>query len=107
MPPARVPAAAGVWSWTDPLRKLKRRRRRFASFCFLGAGIALGSAVYLLLTRADRTFDPLHLPLFLGLVALMIALYWLGANAEAEVTKIDEEIAELEAEAIRLLNQRG
>lgn len=98
--------AAGVWGWIAPLRKLRRRRRRFASLCFLAAGIAFGSGIYLVITRAERAFDPAHLPIFAGLVLLLVALFWLGTSAEAEIAKIDEEIADLEAEAVRLLEHR-
>ena len=98
--------ASGVWRWTTPLRRLRRRRRRFASLCFLGAGIAVGSAFYLVVTRVHQTFDPHHFPIFAGLVLLIVLLFWLGASAEGEVARIEAEIAELEAEAVRQL-ERG
>ena len=99
-------SAAGIWGWIAPLRALRRRRRRFASSCFLAAGIAFGNLLYLVLTRAERTFDRLHLPIVFVLVTLMGALFWMGASAEGEVTKIEREIDELEAEAVRRL-ERG
>jgi hypothetical protein len=94
-----------VWQWTSPLRALRKRRRRFASASFLAAGVAFGTAVYLVVAHAERTFQPARFPFFAGLVALMVALVWLGASAENEVQRIDEEIAEIEAEAVRLLDQ--
>ncbi len=99
--------AAGVWGWIAPLRRLRRRRRRFASACFLAAGIAFGSLVYLVLTRVDRVFDATHFPIFAGLVILMVGLFYLGASAESEIARIEQEIADLEAEATRLLAHRS
>jgi hypothetical protein len=96
-----------VWGWIAPLRALRRRRRRFASLCFLGAGVAFGTSVYLVLTRVERAFDAAHFPILAGLVVLMVMLFHLGASAEAEVAKLEQEIAELEAEAVRLLGQRS
>jgi hypothetical protein len=59
-----------------------------------------------LLTRVERTFDNAHLPLFVALVLILVAMFVLGASAESEVQRIDAEIAELEAEAVRLLGTR-
>jgi hypothetical protein len=103
---ARTPAA-GIWGWITPLRKQRTKRRRFASLCFLAAGISFGTALYLLITRVDRTFDGAHFPLFAALVLILVAMFVLGASAESEVAKLDAEIAELEAEAVRLLDSRG
>jgi hypothetical protein len=105
--PARRSTAAGIWGWIEPLRAQRRKRRRFASSCFLAAGVAFGSLIYLVLTRADRTFDPAHLPVFLALVGLMVATFCLGASAEGEIARLEEEIAELEEEAVRRLGERG
>jgi len=104
---ARRSPAAGVWGWIAPLRQRKRKRRRFASACFLAAGIAFGTSIYLVITRAERAFDAAHFPIFAALIVLMVALFSLGAGAEAEVARIEQEIAELEAEAVRLLGQRS
>ena len=89
------------------MRALRKRRRRFASACFLAAGVAFGTCVYLVVAHVERTFSPSRFPFFAGLVALMVSLVWLGASAETEVQRIDEEIAEIEAEAVRLLEQGG
>lgn len=104
---AQRTTAAGVWGWIGPLRQLRRKRRRFASLCFVGAGIAFGSLIYMVLTRVDRAFDATHFPIFAALVLLMVGLFHLGGGAESEVARIDQEIADLEAEAVRLLGQRS
>ena len=101
------PSASALWNWTIPLRRLKQQRRRFASSCFLAAGIAFGTTLYLLATRVDRLADPRFLTLLFVLVGLLVALFFLGVSAESDVEKIDAEIAELEAEATRILGMRG
>lgn len=106
VPPNRS-TAAGVWAWVAPLRALRQKRRRFASAAFLAAGIAFGTLLYLVISHPERTFANAHLPVFLCLVALMAALFWLGANAEVEVSKLEREIAALEEEAVRRLGERG
>lgn len=90
-----------------PLRKLRARRRRFASACFLFAGAAFGTCLYLLRTRFEKTLDAAHLPLFLGLVALLCALFLLGTSAEAEVSRLEAQLDELEEEVARALTRRN
>ena len=73
------------------LTALKKRRRRLSNASFFVAGIGFGTMIYLLrarfeLVRAARAGA-------LALLAVTVAAFWLGARADAEVRKIDEEIA--------------
>ena len=109
MDPAPTPDARDVkaiWKRGVPLRRLRSRRRRFASACFLLAGIAFGTSLYLLRTRFLKVVGPAHLPALIGLIALMTALFVLGASAEGEVTRIDEQLLELEEQIGNALKRR-
>jgi hypothetical protein len=87
--------------------RVRARRRRFGSLCFLAAGGAFGSALYLLRTRAERMLDGAHLPILVGLVATMAALFLLGVSAEQEVARLEDELAAIDEEIVRLLNRRN
>jgi hypothetical protein len=78
------------------LQRLRRARRRLSSACFFVAGVGFGSAVYLLRARFATLSQPGRFASFLLLVALMIALFWLGARADAEVDDLDEQLRELD-----------
>ena len=116
MPQATPPAPEGpapvrsdaraIWRRGVPLRRLRGRRRRFASACFLFAGLAFGTSLYLLRTRFLKVSGPTELPIFVGLVALMVALFVLGASAEGEVSRIDEQLQELEEQMGIALRRR-
>ena len=95
-----------LWQRGVPLRRLRSRRRRFASACFLFAGLAFGTSLYLLRTRFLKVSGPTELPIFVGLVALMVALFVLGASAEGEVSRIDEQLQELEEQMGIALRRR-
>jgi uncharacterized membrane protein YhhN len=77
------------------LAGLRRRRRRQASLCFFVAGIGFGTAIYLLRARFHSLKSPDKTLAFLFLVAVMVALFWLGTRAESDVTQLDERLREL------------
>ena len=110
MDPGPKPDAGDVtalWSRGVPLRRLRARRRRFASLCFLFAGIAFGTSLYVLRTRFVKVVGPAYWPTFIGLVALMVALFVLGASAEGEVSRIDEQLEALETQMGIALRRRS
>jgi hypothetical protein len=95
--PSASPAGAGKADEVPQLVRNRRVRRRQASLCFLFAGIGFGTAIYFLRAR----FATLG-PEFLLLVGIMVALFWLGARAESDVTQIDDRLREIaEARATR------
>ncbi len=71
---------------------LKRRRRRLSNASFFVAGIGFGTMIYLLRARFElvRTARAAAA----ALLAITVAAFYLGARADAEVRKLDEEIAE-------------
>jgi hypothetical protein len=81
------------------LRAQRRRRRRAASACFFAAGVGFGTAIYLLRARFATLGLPSKQLAFFALVALMAALFWAGARAEAEVGQLDERLRDLETQA--------
>ena len=88
----------------DPRRQLeflRRRRRRLSSACFFVAGIGFGTAIYLRRARFATLGQPPQLAAFLALVGLMIAAFWLGARAEAEVGDLEEQIRDLDEQRRR------
>lgn len=78
------------------LVRQRRSRRRRSSLCFFVAGIGFGTAIYLLRARFETLGPPTQRVLFIGLVALMVAIFWLGARAEAEVGQLDEQLRDLD-----------
>ena len=80
------------------LRGERRRRRRFSSLCFFVAGLAFGSAFYLL--RAHIALIGARPAPFLALVALMVVVFWMGARAETEIVALDEQLRALDAAAL-------
>src|SRR5690349_6688651 len=85
-----------------PLERERRARRRTSSFFFFAAGLAFGTAIYLLRARFATLSEPAHRVAFFGLVLFMVLLFWLGARAEADVSSLDEKLRDLrEAEAAR------
>jgi len=102
MEPHAPPSAPGKGD--DPLRLVaeRRARRRRANLCFFAAGIGFGTALYLLRTRFHTLAPPEKGLAFLTLVAIMVGLFWLGARAESDVTRIEARLRELaEARATR------
>jgi hypothetical protein len=83
------------------LEQLRKRRRRLSSTCFFTAGIGFGTAIYLLRARFPSLAQPTHGGLFLVLVALMVALFYMGARAEAEVGELDEQLRDLDEQAAK------
>ena len=81
------------------LEQLRRKRRRLSSACFFAAGLGFGTAVYLLRARFSSLAQPEMMVPFLGLVALMVMVFWLGARAETEVGDLDEQIRDLDERA--------
>jgi len=92
-----------------PIIEARRRaRRRTSSFFFFAAGIAFGTALYLLRARFATLAAPAHRVAFYGLVLFMVLLFWLGARAEADVSSLDERLRNLrEAEAARRKRPRA
>lgn len=85
-----------------PIERRRRARRRTSSFFFFAAGIAFGTAIYLLRARFATLGEPAHRVAFCGLVLFMVLLFWLGARAEADVSTLDEQLRNLrEAENAR------
>jgi hypothetical protein len=98
-----VPAEAAidrVRARRAELERLRRSRRRFSSGCFFIAGIAFGTALYLLRARFATLSAPSQRAALAGLVAVMAGIFWIGARAESEVGRIDEELRALE-ESVR------
>jgi hypothetical protein len=81
------------------LEQLRRKRKRLSSACFFVAGLGFGTAVYLLRARFSTLSQPGRLSSFLGLVSLMVMVFWLGARAESEVGDLDEQIRDLDERA--------
>ena len=104
MPDPTGDATAPLRARRAPLLTRRARRRRFGSLCFLLAGATFGTAVYLLRTRAREVLGP-RLPLLLVLIATMVALFALGSSAEAEVARLDDELAAIEAAIVRALRE--
>ena len=76
------------------LHALRKRRRRLSNASFFVAGIGFGTIIYLLrarfeLVRAARAGALL-------LLGITVAAFYLGARADAEARKLDEEIEEKE-----------
>ena len=69
-----------------------RHFRRVSSLAFLLAGAAFGTALFLLRARFSTLQSPRRTGALLGLVAAMALAFWLGARAEAEVTRVDRQL---------------
>jgi hypothetical protein len=67
-----------------------------SSGCFFAAGVAFGTTLYLLRARFATLSAPSQRAALAGLVAVMVAIFWIGARAESEVGRIDEELRALE-----------
>jgi hypothetical protein len=67
-----------------------------SSTYFFVAGIGFGTAIYLLRARFATLGQPPRLAAFLGLVGLMVASFYLGARAEAEVGDLENQIRDLD-----------
>ena len=78
------------------LRALRLRRRRLAAACFFVAGVGFGTMLYLLRAHAQMLRAAGKQALALGILALTVLAFWLGARAESEVGQIDEQIRERE-----------
>ena len=87
------------------LKRVRQRQRRLASGSFFVAGVGFGTALYLLRARFATLDAPSQRVAFVSLVALMVAVFWLGARAELEVGRSDEQLRDLE-EAVQALLRR-
>ena len=85
----------------EDLSRRRKRRRRASSLSFFAAGVGFGTCVYLLRAHFQRLAEPGRLAPFLGLVAIVAALFWLGARADAEVDQLDEELRKLDEQRDR------
>ena len=83
----------------------RRAQRRLSSACFFVAGIGFGTALYLLRARFATLGPPSQRLAFVGLLAVLIGAFWLGARAEAEVGRLEEELREVEATAASLVRR--
>jgi hypothetical protein len=73
---------------------LKKRRRRLSSASFFVAGIGFGTLLYLLRAHFSLLSDEGRWAGAAALLAVTIGAFYLGARADAEVRRIDEELAE-------------
>jgi hypothetical protein len=80
------------------LRAERRRQRRLASASFFVAGVGFGTALYLLRARFATLGAPGKPAALLALVGVMALAFWLGARAEAEVTRLDERLRDLDGD---------
>ncbi len=87
------------------LERRRRSRRRVASLCFLAAGAAFGTALYLLRVRFSLLAAPRPRAAFFALVAGMVLLFWLGSRIESEVTQLDDELRALRDEKAAALRR--
>lgn len=99
--------AQGLWSWTAPLRPLRRRYERLAAAAYRCAGLSVASSIFLFMRFAGRSLDGKHVLLALAPLLLAAPLFLLGRRAAREAERVDEELSSLEAEAIRALDERG
>jgi hypothetical protein len=81
----------------EELIALRRKRRRLSSASFFVAGIGFGTLVYLMRVRFHLVRDDGRYLAAGALLAVTIAAFYLGARADAEVSKLDEQIRELES----------
>jgi hypothetical protein len=81
------------------LMRLRRSRRRVSSGCFFVAGVAFGTTLYLLRARFATLGAPSQRAALVGLIGVMVAIFWIGARAESEVGRIDEELRALTDDA--------
>jgi hypothetical protein len=75
---------------------LRRKRRRLSSASFFVAGIGFGTLIYLVRARFRLLRDEGRWAAAAAIVAVTVAAFWLGARADAEVRRLDEQIRELE-----------
>jgi hypothetical protein len=73
---------------------LRRRRRRLSSASFFVAGIGFGTLLYLLRAHFTLLREDGRWAGAAALLAVTIAAFYLGARADADVRRIDEELAE-------------
>jgi hypothetical protein len=85
----------------EALRRERSRRRRLSSGCFLVAGVGFGTAFHLLRSRFAQLAAPGQAASFVALLLLTIGAFWVGARAEAEIGRLDEQLRELEERARR------
>jgi hypothetical protein len=76
------------------LTALKRRRRRLSSASFFVAGIGFGTLLYLLRAHFRLLSEEGRWAGAAALLAVTVGAFWLGARADAEVRRIDEQLAE-------------
>jgi hypothetical protein len=81
----------------DELIALRRKRRRLSSASFFVAGVGFGTIVYLMRARFHLLRDEGRYLTAAALLAVTVAAFFLGARADAEVSKLDDQIRELES----------
>jgi hypothetical protein len=78
------------------LTALRRKRRRLSNASFFVAGIGFGTILYLLRARFQLVRDEGRFAAAGALLAVTLAAFWLGARADAEARRLDEEIRKLD-----------
>jgi hypothetical protein len=83
------------------LLALRRRQRRLSSASFFVAGVGFGTILYLLRARFHLLREEGRYAAAGGLLLVTLAAFWLGARADAEVQRLDEQLRELDREGRR------
>jgi hypothetical protein len=78
------------------LMALRRKRRRLSSASFFVAGIGFGTLIYLVRARMHLVRDDGRWLGAAAIVAVTVAAFWLGARADAEVRRLDEQLRDLD-----------
>jgi hypothetical protein len=76
------------------LTALRRRRRRLSNASFFVAGIGFGTLLYLLRAHFQLLSEEGRWAGAAALLAVTIGAFYLGARADAEVRRLDQELME-------------
>jgi hypothetical protein len=76
------------------LTALKRRRRRLSSASFFVAGIGFGTLLYLVRAHFRLLSEEGRWAGAAALLAVTVGAFYLGARADADVRRIDAELAQ-------------
>jgi len=84
----------------------RRKRRRLSSASFFVAGVGFGTLIYLLRSRFRLLREEGRWAAAAALVAITVAAFWLGARADADVRRLEDEIRQLESQIKDLPRRR-
>lgn len=97
--------AAGVFAWAERLRRDLRRLRRFAVAATVIGALSGAAAPALAIAFGPRALDRAHLPLLVALAATSACALAAARVLRRRARLVEDGIAEVEAEAHRLLDR--